>query len=1239
MRIVIDLQGAQSEDGRNRGIGRYSLSLAQAVVRNSGEHDIFIALNGLFPDTIEPIRAAFAKLLPQEHIRVWHAPGPVNQLSGDNTWLCQAAELVREAFLASLNPDMVLITSLFEGCHDNVVTSVGALSREIPTAIVLYDLIQLLNRIPYLENPVIAEWYEGKIGHLSRANLLLSISESSRQDAINYLGFPADQIANISTAVDTQFCQKTIAGAQQQELMQRYGISGHYVMYTGGIDHRKNIEGLIRAYASLPVGLRKQHQLAVICSIQDADRARLELLAKEMGLAKAELILTGFVPEDDLVGLYNLCKVFVFPSKYEGFGLPALEAMCCGRAVIGANTSSLPEVIGNEEALFDPRDDGSITAKLEQVLVDGNFRQALEQHALVQAKKFSWDKTAQLALAACEKLNADSVSAKRHVNIPAQRPRLAYISPLPPERSGISSYSAELLPKLARHYEIDVVVAQASISDTWIKANCKVRTVEWFKVHAASYDRVLYHFGNSPFHQHMFELLEQFSGVVVLHEFFLSSIVAHMDFHRFRQGSWASELYHSHGYPALRHRFKASDSGDVVNKYPCNLGVLKNAQGVIVHSASSRRLAQHWYGPQADERWAEIPLLREPAHSDDLCRLEARKALGIAATDFVVCSFGLINPPKLNHRLLDAWLSSELAKDNRCKLLFVGEIEDGEYGKKLLEVISKSGIKKQVHITGWAETDVYRQYLAVADVGVQLRTQSRGETSAAVLDCMNYGLPTIVNANGSFADLPGEAVLKIADEFRDDELIAALERLWKDGSERQKRGQLAKKIIHLNHAPRFCADQYFKAIETFYRDATTAIPSLIKKISELEEPPQDTGLWKRLAQSIDESIPAVLPQKQLLLDISELVQRDVRSGIQRVVRSILHQRLIQPPEGVRVEPVYATLEHGYRYARRFTSEFLNCSASGLNDDPLEYKPGDIFLGLDLEHHVVAARQNFYQQLRRDGIKVQFIVYDLLPVLMPRHFGKGADELHIRWLEAIAKSDGAVCISKTVADELRTWLKERDYKRLRPFEISWFHLGADIGGPVHSCGMPDGANKVLSQVCDNTTFLMVGTIESRKGHSLTVAAFEQLWIENFNVNLVVVGKQGWMVETLIERVQNHPELGKRLIWLDGGISDEYLEKIYSSSDCLIAASEGEGFGLPLIEAAQHSLPIIARDIPVFREVAGEHAYYFSGDSAGALAKDLKDWLELYKNNRAPASKGMPWLTWKESAEHLLAVVCK
>ena len=135
-----------------------------------------------------------------------------------------------------------------------------------------------------------------------------------------------------------------------------------------------------------------------------------------------------------------------------------------------------------------------------------------------------------------------------------------------------------------------------------------------------------------------------------------------------------------------------------------------------------------------------------------------------------------------------------------------------------------------------------------------------------------------------------------------------------------------------------------------------------------------------------------------------------------------------------------------------------------------------------------------------------------------------------------------------------------------------------------------------------------------------------------------GKKGWLVEDLCHRIRNHPELHRRLFWLEG-LSDEYLEKVYASSTCLIAASYGEGFGLPLIEAAQHGLPILARDIPVFREVAGEYAAYFKAQTPVELARAIQSWLVDYENATHPKSNGIKYLTWKESSAMLLNKICQ
>lgn len=170
MRIVIDLQGAQTRGSRFRGIGRYSLGIAKAIARNRGKHEVIIALNGLFPETIEPIRSVFAGLLAQENIQVWYAPGPVCESKQANKRRYNTAEHIREVFLESLGPDVIFITSPFEGWSDEAVISIGASTSRIPTVVTMHDLIPLLHSDIFLAPyPRFRKFYFRRIDHIKQA--------------------------------------------------------------------------------------------------------------------------------------------------------------------------------------------------------------------------------------------------------------------------------------------------------------------------------------------------------------------------------------------------------------------------------------------------------------------------------------------------------------------------------------------------------------------------------------------------------------------------------------------------------------------------------------------------------------------------------------------------------------------------------------------------------------------------------------------------------------------------------------------------------------------------------------------------------------------------------------------------------------------------------------------------------------------------------------------------------------
>lgn len=823
MRILIDLQGAQSAS-RHRGIGRYTLALALAMVKNRGEHHIHLLLNGMLPETIRPIRDTFRPWLQADHIHVWHALPPVNANEPDNATRRKIAAVIREEAICQIQPDVVHITSLYDGFGDNSVHSIHERAT-CPVAITFYDAIPLIQAATYLDNdPVYRDHYLACTEQAKKADLLLAISESARQEAIKYLQIAPDRVVNISSAVDACFKPVTYSAEQTLNLQKRLHIQKPFVMYSGATDERKNHRGLISAFAQLSTELRNAHQLVLAGGLPQDHREQLEAHIRDCGLNQNEVVITGRISDEDMIQLYNQCTLYVFPSWHEGFGLPALEAMSCGAATIGANTTSVPEVIGWDRALFDPHQPAAISQKITEALSDADFHQALKAHALAQATQFSWDESAQRSIQALEILTSNTVAT-------------------------------------------------------------------------------------------------------------------------------------------------------------------------------------------------QVP------------------------------------PP-----------------------------------------------------------DIIK---VIAPIAVQ------------------------------------EASL---------DLLMASQALARNSS---------------NHKP------------------------------------------------------------QLLLDVSELVRHDAKTGIQRVVRSILQEWLNNPPSSYEVRLVHANTEKiGYYYADRFTQHFLGHPPPSDADAPIDYSQGDIFFALDMQPQVQVFQASFYQSMRDHGVTIHFLVHDLLPITMPQFFPEGAAADHSRWVQVAANCDGIVCVSRATVHALRDWTAQH-MPAANP-RLTWFHLGADIQNSSPSAGIPVDAEITLKQLAARPTFLMVGTLEPRKGHEQVLAAFEQLWEQGNDINLAIVGKHGWSLDSLVARLKSHAQAKHRLFWLQG-ISDEYLGKVYEHADCLIAASFGEGFGLPLIEAAQRSLPILARDLPVFREVAGDHALYFDANDPNDLLQAVSNWLKLRMQGQTLRSTNMPWLTWKQSAAQLLQCV--
>ncbi len=1056
MRIVIDLQGAQTVS-RFRGIGRYTLALTQAILRHRGAHDVFIVLNGLFQETIQPIRAAFKDLLPEANICIWEAPAPgaVRECDPSDSWRREIGERLREAYLSSLKPDLVWIPSLFEGYTDNAMTATKV-HWDIPVIVTIHDLIPLLNPTVFFQDQRFKQYYLRQISQLKQADMFLSISAASAHEARVALDVGENEILELPNSYDPRFRPLSVTPERKKQLYSQLGITKQFILYVGTDDDRKNLPRLIQAYTQLPQSIRDTHQLLIVgkLSLDGSGNFILEKIAKKLDVSNEELLLIDYVDDDALVELYNLCEVLVLPSCHEGFGLSLVEAMACGKAAIGANISSIPEVLGRSDALFDPFDVASISRKLEEVLKDKDFQARLAEHGLQQVKKFSWDENARRIMELFERVTERYKLQEREKQKTARR-KLAFIIPLPPDFSNVTDSIVKILIALEKYYDIQLVIAQSSGEDERSAPGFNIRTLDWLRKNSDKMERIIYHAANSPLHVYLTKLIEEIPGVIILDDFFLGDL-----FYYTETGIWIEALYHSHGYNAVREYFMTDDIQALKMKYPVSLKIIQYSLGVIVHSKSIQQSGRDWYGEKFIQDWKMIPQ---------------------------------------EHSFIQ---SAEL------------------YAEAIEHFYS-----------------------------------------------LSYANPVI----------------------------------------------LTKSLIQGKYLPDTIKDREIMTI----------------------------------AEAISQNLPLYRTHRQLLVDISIILRQDYKTGIQRVVRGLLVELLQISIPGYRIEPVYLSDEGGrwhYKYARQYTLALLDCPPEPLQDDVVEVKSGDLFFGLDLSGQMLidSAAEGLHLKWSLVGVKIYFLVYDLLPVLLPQVFPQGAYENFFQWLKVITQFDGAVCISQTVASDLRTWLEKNAAERTQNYHIAWAHLGADMENSAPSKGLPEDAVNALAMISQRPSFLMVSTLEPRKGYLQALEAFSLLWDQSIDVNLIIVGKEGWEIlpdslrgniPEITRRLRNHPERGKRLFWFNG-ISDEYLKKIYEASSCLIAASLAEGFGLPLIEAARYKLPIIARDIPVFREIAGEHAYYFHGTEAANLADAIKAWLDLYEMKKHPTTYSMPWLTWKQSIENIL-----
>lgn len=429
LRLVVDATGLQSQS-RLRGIGRYTRGLISGLARTGEGHELWLVLSASRSESRDEILDTFRGLIPEDRIVFYHSFDKVSYQKEENIWRRKASELVRDHLIASLEPDVLLFSSLIEGFGDDILTSSSTLLADTVRVGVAYDLIPLMDPEAYLGGDAVLAWYHEKIGHIRTCDGLLAISASAGQEFVDLLGIDARRITKVPPAADG-FAEMDTDDSKFPELASRLNITAPYFTYAASYEGRKNFDDLMAAFAEFQRPETTRYQLVLITSNATPVAVAVRTITDQLGLDPSDVILTGQVSDEELKLLYSNCVAMVYPSRHEGFGLPALEAMHCDVPVIGSNASSIPEVIGLADAMFNPCSTADIAAHIWRVATDEAYRDALIDNGRTRRDLFSWDKSGEKAWRAFEALLAERAPPSRRNSRELYRDLIAQIKAVP----------------------------------------------------------------------------------------------------------------------------------------------------------------------------------------------------------------------------------------------------------------------------------------------------------------------------------------------------------------------------------------------------------------------------------------------------------------------------------------------------------------------------------------------------------------------------------------------------------------------------------------------------------------------------------------------------------------------------------------------------------------------------------------------------------------------------------------
>jgi glycosyltransferase involved in cell wall biosynthesis len=747
MNLYIDIRCLQDERFASRGVG-YHTAVLLSKARNYLPPDI--KLVGLTTPSVGKLENRFAEVFDSIETVFVH-PSPASPA----------------AFI-----EMSPLT------HDPVMPARLLGRSNIFTATVVYDFIPFDMPERYLSDAGVAAEYTLQIAWLQSFNHYFAISQFTAKRLQEICEIEASEITTTGVALRPEFERTMLSSKVPVPLdceSENLRLPSKYVLCVAGADRRKNVEVLFAAHARLPPACCDYH-LVIVGKYTDNHRDKLVDRYADFGGRASKLHFVQDVSDAALVKIYRGASCAICSSEMEGFSLPVIEAIACKCPILVSNIDAHRELVTEPEAIFAADDSEQLGKLLTNILLIPGNRESLIESQLPVADRFISEKVCRsfwlpIARGIREVRRQSGKISRQRLT---QRPRIAILSPFPPEASGVADYTRRTVQSLGRIADVDVYTSAENPTPT-------PEVMNFFPLSdvpytSGQYDNVLAVVGNSHLHTRIIELQRMYGGPCLIHDNRLAEV-----YNWWKGPDYLADL-------ASRHLGRKVTCKEVEGwiTTPGNLPsmffgeLIESAKPLVVHSRGIQARCLEEHGSEPD--YLPFCCYRDFSPSDltQVGKRIARSDLGIDLEEFVIVSLGLVGLTKGTYECIEA-VAKLKASGIDAQFYFVGNA--GKLYARLVAHAKQLGIENHIHLfEDWVSEEDYNRFVLAADMAIQLRNHFFGGLSGAMLDCIASGLTTITNEDLAKALDAPESVHRISDKLSVDELALAIQRIYKEQS-------------------------------------------------------------------------------------------------------------------------------------------------------------------------------------------------------------------------------------------------------------------------------------------------------------------------------------------------------------------------------------------------------------------------------------------------------------------------